>query len=150
MPTNTFGPNDNYNKLTSHFLPALIKKVHEIKIKKKNKISLWGNGLAKREVIYVDDLADACVFFMKKKTKHTLINIGTGKDYRIKEYAKIILKLILPKEKIKIVYDTSKPNGTPRKLLDISLAKRYGWKANTDLNSAIKKTYLSFLKYNRI
>ena len=87
---------------------------------------------------------------MKKKTKHTLINIGTGKDYRIKEYAKIILKLILPKEKIKIVYDTSKPNGTPRKLLDISLAKRYGWKANTDLNSAIKKTYLSFLKYNRI
>ncbi len=150
MPTNTFGPNDNYNKLTSHFLPALIKKAHEIKIKKKNKISLWGNGLAKREVIYVDDLADACVFFMKKKTKHTLINIGTGKDYRIKEYAKIILKLILPKEKIKIVYDTSKPNGTPRKLLDISLAKRYGWKANTDLNSAIKKTYLSFLKYNRI
>ena len=150
MPTNTFGPNDNYNKLTSHFLPALIKKVHEIKIKKKNKISLWGNGLAKREVIYVDDLAEACIFFMKKKTKHTLINIGTGKDYRIKEYAKIILKLILPKEKIKIVYDTSKPNGTPRKLLDISLAKRYGWKANTDLNSAIKKTYLSFLKYNRI
>ncbi len=150
MPTNTFGPNDNYNKLTSHFLPALIKKAHEIKIKKKNKISLWGNGLAKREVIYVDDLAEACIFFMKKKTKHTLINIGTGKDYKIKEYAKIILKLIVPKKNIKIVYDRSKPNGTPRKLLDISLAKKYGWTAKTDLTSAIKKTYLSFLKYNQI
>ena len=150
MPTNTFGPNDNYNKFTSHFLPALIRKAHQVKLNKQKNLVLWGDGSARREVIYVDDLADACVFFMKKKTKHTLINIGTGKDYRIKEYAKIILKLILPKEKIKIVYDTSKPNGTPRKLLDISLAKRYGWKANTDLNSAIKKTYLSFLKYNRI
>ncbi len=150
MPTNTFGPNDNYNKLTSHFIPALIKKAYEIKIKKKNKICLWGNGLAKREVIYVDDLADACIFFMNKKTKHTLINIGTGKDYRIKEYAKIILKLIVPEKNIKIVYDSSKPNGTPRKLLDISLAKKYGWKANTNLNLAIKKTYLSFVKYNKI
>mgnify|MGYP001419859353 CR=1 FL=1 len=150
MPTNTFGPNDNYNKLTSHFIPALIKKAYEIKIKKKNKICLWGNGLAKREVIYVDDLADACIFFMKKKTKHALINIGTGKDYRIKEYAKIILKLIVPKKNIRIVYDPSKPNGTPRKLLDISLAKKYGWKADTNLTLAIKKTYLSFVKYNKI
>ncbi len=148
MPTNTFGPNDNYNKLTSHFLPALIKKAHEIKINKKNKISLWGNGLAKREVIYVDDLAEACIFFMKKKTKHTLINVGTGKDYQIKEYAKIILKLIVPNKKINIIYDSSKPNGTPRKLLDISLARSYGWKAQTNLKDAIKKTYLSFLKYN--
>jgi GDP-L-fucose synthase len=148
MPTNTFGPNDNYDQLTSHFLPALIKKAHQIKINKKDKISLWGNGLAKREVIYVDDLANACVFFMKKKTKHTLINIGTGKDYRIKDYAKMILKLIVPNKKIKIIYDSSKPNGTPRKLLDNSLAKKYGWKANADLKNAIKKTYLSFLKDN--
>ena len=89
-------------------------------------------------------------FFHEKKTKHTLINIGTGKDYRIKEYAKIILKLIVPKKNIKIVYDSSKPNGTPRKLLDISLAKKYGWKADTNLTLAIKKTYLSFVKYDKI
>ena len=146
MPTNTFGPNDNYNKLTSHFLPALIKKVHEIKIKKKNKISLWGNGLAKREVIYVDDLADACVFFMKKKTKHTLINIGSGKDYSIKYYANLILKLIIPNKKILIKYDKSKPNGTPRKVLDISLAKQYGWYPSTNLKENIIKTYNSYLK----
>lgn len=150
MPTNTFGPNDNYNKMTSHFLPALIKKAHEIKINKKNKISLWGNGLAKREVIYVDDLAEACIFFMKKKTKHTLINIGTGKDFRINDYAKIVLKIIVPNKRIKIIYDSTKPNGTPRKLLDISLAKKYGWKAKTDLKDAIKKTYLAFLKDNSI
>ena len=86
MPTNTFGPNDNYHSLNSHFFPALIKKIHEIKIGKKNNITLWGDGSAKREVIYVDDLADACIFFMNKKTKHTLINIGTGKDYSILNY----------------------------------------------------------------
>lgn len=145
MPTNTFGPNDNYNKLTSHFLPALIRKAHLIRINKKNDLTLWGNGTARREVIYVDDLADACVFFMKKKTKHTLINIGSGKDYSIKEYAKIILKLVVPNKLIKIKYDRSKPNGTPRKLLDISLAKKYGWKSKYNLKDAIKKTYLSYL-----
>lgn len=145
MPTNTFGPNDNYNKLTSHFLPALIRKAHLIKINKKNDLTLWGNGTARREVIYVDDLADACVFFMKKKTKHTLINIGSGKDYSIKEYAKKILKLVVPNKAIRIKYDRSKPNGTPRKLLDTSLAKSYGWKPKHNLKDAIIKTYLSYL-----
>ena len=87
---------------------------------------------------------------MKKKTKHTLINIGTGKDFRINDYAKIVLKIIVPNKRIKIIYDSTKPNGTPRKLLDISLAKKYGWKAKTDLKDAIKKTYLSFLKDNSI
>ena len=80
MPTNTFGPNDNYDELNSHFFPALIKKLHNIKLKKKKELVLWGNGLTKREVIYVDDLADACIYFMNKKTKETLINIGSGKD----------------------------------------------------------------------
>ena len=83
MPTNTFGPNDNYDSLNSHFFPALIKKSHQLKIKNKNELILWGNGKAKREVIYVDDIADACVYFMKKKTKETILNIGTGKDYLI-------------------------------------------------------------------
>ena len=127
MPTNTFGPNDNYDELNSHFFPALIKKLHNIKLKKKNELVLWGNGQAKREVIYVDDLADACIYFMKKKTKETLINIGSGKDYKIKEYAKIFSKVITPNLSFKIKYDLSKPNGTPRKLLDVSLAKKYGW-----------------------
>jgi len=98
MPTNTFGPNDNYDDFNSHFLPSLIKKIHKLKIKNSNKLILWGNGKAKREVIHVDDIADACVYFMKKKTKHTLINIGTGKDYSIKYYAKLISKLILKKK----------------------------------------------------
>ena len=150
MPTNTFGPNDNYNALNSHFLPALIKKVHDLKLNNKKELTLWGNGLAKREVIYVDDLADACIFFMKKSFYGTILNIGTGKDFSIKQYAKIILNKIMPKSKIKIKYDLSKPNGTPRKVLDIKLANRYGWKPKTKLDEAITKTYLNFLENNKI
>ena len=146
MPTNTFGPNDNYNELNSHFFPALIKKLHNIKFKKKKELVLWGNGQAKREVIYVDDIADACIYFMKKKTKEILINIGSGKDYKIKEYAKIFSKVITPNLSFKIKYDLSKPNGTPRKLLDVSLAKKYGWTKKTELTKAIKYTYEDFVK----
>ena len=145
MPTNTFGPNDNYDVMNSHFLPALIKKCDQIRVKNKKELILWGNGKAKREVIYVDDIADACIFFMNKKTKDTIINIGTGKDFTIKEYAKKILNLILPNKKILIKYDYSKPNGTPRKVLDISLAKKYGWKPKITLDDAIFRTYQSYL-----
>ena len=150
MPTNTFGPNDNYDTLNSHFLPALIKKVHDLKLNNKKELILWGNGLAKREVIYVDDIADACIFFMKKKFFGTILNIGTGKDFSIKQYAKIILNKIIPKNKIKIRYDLSKPNGTPRKVLDIKLANKYGWKPKTKLDEAITKTYKNFLENNKI
>ena len=94
----------------------------------------------------MDDLANACVYFMKKKTKHTLINIGSGKDYSIRYYANLILKLIMPDKKIAIKYDKSKPNGTPRKVLDISLAKQYGWRSCTNLKENIIKTYNSYLK----
>ena len=146
MPTNTFGPNDNYHEMNSHFFPALIRKVHRVKMGKKNFLELWGNGLAKREVIYVDDLANACIFFMNKKIKQTTINIGTGKDYSIREYAKLILKLIIPNKRVKIKYDLSKPNGTPRKVLNISLAKKYGWRPVVNLRDAILKTYESYLK----
>ena len=145
MPTNTYGPNDNYHKLNSHFFPSLIRKAHEIKMKKKKQLTLWGNGNAKREMIYVDDLADACVYFMNKKTKETLINIGTGKDYSIKRYAKIILGVINPNQKIKIKFDKSKPNGTSQKKLDISLTKKYSWKPKTSLIEGIKTTYANFL-----
>ena len=150
MPTNTFGPNDNYDTLNSHFLPALIKKVHNLKLNNKKELILWGNGLAKREVIYVDDIADACIFFMKKNFFGTILNIGTGKDFSIKQYAKIILNQIIPKNKIKIRYDLSKPNGTPRKVLDIKLANKYGWKPKIKLDEAITKTYKNFLENNKI
>ena len=148
MPTNTFGPNDNYDALNSHFFPSLIKKIHEIKIKGKKELTIWGDGSPKREVVYVDDISDACIYFMKKRFKQTTLNIGTGKDRSIEQYAKIILNLILPNKKIKIKYDKSKPNGTPRKVMDVSLAKKYGWKSKTDLKDAIKMTYNDYLSKN--
>ena len=146
MPTNTFGPNDNYDLLNSHFFPSMIRKIHELKLKKIKNLILWGDGSPKRELIYVDDLADACVFFMNKKIKETLINIGTGKDFTIKEYANLLLKIINPGKKIKILFDRTKPNGTPRKVLNINLAKKYGWKAKTNIEEAIKITYRDYLR----
>ena len=150
MPTNTFGPNDNFDLLTSHFIPALIKKTHYLIKSNKKILKIWGNGLAKREVIYVDDIAKACIYFMNKKTKHTLINIGSGKDSSIKDFAKLFLNIIAPDKKIYIRYDKSKPNGTQRKVLDISLAKSYGWKPNHDLGIQILKTYHSYLEKKHI
>jgi len=146
MPTNTFGPNDDYHPFNSHFVPSLIRKIHEAKIKNKKYIVVWGNGKAKRELLYVDELAKACIYFMNKKTKDTIINIGSGRDSSIKEFANLFLKILIPKKKILIKYDLSKPNGTPRKVLDTSLAKKYGWKANYDLKSQILKTYQSYLE----
>ncbi len=145
MPTNTFGPNDNFDKMNSHFLPSLIRKFHLIKTKGKDTLYLWGNGKVKRELIYVDDLASACIHFMKKKTKHYMINIGSGRDHSINFYAKEIQKILIPRKKIKIKYDLSKPNGTPRKVLDVSLAKRYGWKSKINFKEAIKKTYDAYV-----
>ena len=149
MPTNTFGPNDDYDKLNSHFFPALIKKVDKLKDSKKNTLVLWGNGKVQREVIHVDDIANACVYFMNKKKKPTIINIGTGKDYSIKYYAKLIAKIILPNKKIIIKYDLSKPSGVKRKVMDISLAKKYGWKSTISLKKAILSTYQSYQTENK-
>ena len=146
MPTNTFGPNDDYHPFNSHFVPSLIRKIHEAKIKNKKHIVVWGNGKAKRELLYVDELAKACIYFMNKKTKDTIINIGSGRDSSIKEFANLFLKILIPKKKILIKYDLSKPNGTPRKVMDISLAKKYGWFAKKSLNESISNTYNSFLK----
>ena len=146
MPTNTFGPNDNYDDLNSHFFPALIKKIHKIKLNNKNILKIWGNGKAKREMIYVDDVADACVYFMKKRIKENVINIGTGRDRTIKNYAKILISEIFPNNKVRIIFDTSKPNGTPRKVLNVSLAKKYGWKSKHNLRKSILTTYKEFIK----
>ena len=145
MPTNTFGPNDNYDQFNSHFFPSLIKKIHDLKKNGKKQLILWGDGSPKREVIYVDDLADACVYFMNKKFKETIINIGTGKDYSIKEYALKIAKQIFPGGTIKLRYDKSKPNGTPRKVMNVSKSNAYGWFATTSLKKAIDLTYKDYL-----
>ena len=144
MPCNTYGPNDNYNLLTSHFYPALLSKIYDAKIKKKGEITLWGNGLAKRELIYVDDVADACIFFFNKKTKESLINVGSGVEKTITEYAKFIIKKL--KVNIKIKYDKSKLNGTPRKILNSSIAINYGWRTKINLNSGFDKLINSYIK----
>ena len=146
MPANTFGPNDNYNLLNSHFFPALIKKAHQCKIKNKKMIEVWGTGKPFRELIFVDDIADACIFFMNKKIKESLINIGSGKDMRIKDYAKFLIKKL--KLKVKIKFKKSKPDGVFRKVLDVSKAKKYGWKAKISLDRGFELTYKDFLKKN--
>ena len=148
MPTNTFGPNDNYDTYNSHFFPSLIKKIYFSKKKNKNSIVLWGDGSPKREVIYVDDIADACIYFMNKKTREIILNIGTGKDYSIKQYAHIISSRINPNVKLNIRFDKTKPNGTLRKVLDTSLAKKYGWKPKIDLKNAIDYTFKDFVHKN--
>lgn len=143
MPTNLYGPNDNYNLFDSHFFPALISKIHYAKVNNKKTINIWGNGKAKRELMYVDDLANACEFFLKKKTKHTLINIGSGIEKTVEEFAKFIMKKL--GVKLKINYDRNKPNGTPRKILNVKLAQNYKWKSNISLNEGFKLTYQDFL-----
>ena len=144
MPTNTYGPNDNYDTYNSHFFPALIKKAHECKIKNKKIFKVWGSGKPLRELIFVDDIADACIFFMNKNIKDTIINIGSGKDMRIKDYVNFLIKKL--EIKVKIKYDDKKPDGVFRKVLDISVAKKYGWKSKISLEKGFDITYKDFVK----
>ena len=144
MPTNTYGPNDNYDTYNSHFFPALIKKAHECKIKNKKIFKVWGSGKPLRELIFVDDIADACIFFMNKNIKDTIINIGSGKDMRIKDYVNFLIKKL--KIKVKIKYDDKKPDGVFRKVLDISVAKKYGWKSKISLEKGFDITYKDIVK----
>ena len=143
MPCNLYGPNDNYNLQNSHFLPALISKIHYAKKNKRKFITIWGNGKPKRELMYVDDLADACIYFLNKKTKETLINIGTGKEMSIVNYAKFIISSL--NANLKIKFDKTKPNGTPRKIVDNTIAKKYGWKPKIEFKKGLKMTYKDFL-----
>ena len=150
MPTNTFGPGDNYNLENSHFIPAILRKLYLANIKKKKIVNLWGTGRPKREIIYVDDLADAIIFFINKKTKHSLINIGTSREYSIKEIANKIVKIL--KLNIKIKFDNNiKFDGVQSKVLDTSIAKRYGWKPRSKFEKAIIETYNDLVKnYKKI
>ena len=144
MPPNLYGPNDNYDLINSHFFPALIRKIHFAKINNKKNLIIWGSGKAKRELMFVEDFADALVFFMNKKIKQPFLNIGTGKDYTINWYANFLMKKM--NIKLKIKYDKSKPDGMLKKCLDISLAKEYGWRPRGDINKAFELTYKDFLK----
>ena len=144
MPCNLYGPNDNYDLEQSHFLPALISKIYNAKIKKHKTLTIWGNGSPKRELLFVDDLADACIYFLNTKTKETLINIGSGEEMKIVDYAKKIIKEL--NISLKIKFDLSMPNGTPRKIVDTTIAQSYGWRAKTSFQEGLKITYDDFLK----
>jgi GDP-L-fucose synthase len=147
MPANLYGPNDNYDPKTSHFLPAIIRKAYLFDINKDPRFKVWGDGKTQREVLYVDDLAKACIFFMNKKTnkKHSVINIGSGRDYPINYYVNKICSMFNIK-KYKIVYDKTKPAGTFKKLLDTNVAKSYGWKPKISLTKGLEITIKSIKK----
>jgi len=147
MPPNMYGPKDNYDLNSSHFYPALLKKIYIAKIKKKKFLKIWGSGKARRELMFVDDFAEAIVFFMSKKIKEPFLNIGIGKDYIIDWYAKFLMKKL--NVQLKIYHDTSKPDGMPKKCLDIKLAKKYGWKPNNDFNKSFNITFKDFLIQNK-
>ena len=146
MPCNAYGINDSYDLETSHFFPALLKKIIEARRKKKNSIKIWGSGNALREIIYCDDIADACIFFLKKNTSESLINIGTGIEKSVTEYARFIMKHL--GVNLSIIHEKQKLEGTYRKLLDVSLAKKYGWTYKTPLEVGLSKTIIDYLKKN--
>ena len=144
MPTNLYGPNDNYNLKTSHMLPALVRKAHEAKIAGRDTLELWGTGTPKRELLYVDDLADACVHLMRNPPETKVLNVGTGHDATIAEIATVIMEVVGLEGRL--TFDTSKPDGTPQKLLDVSRLNACGWKAKTSLSDGIAFTYDSYLE----
>ena len=139
MPTNLYGPNDNYDPETSHVLPALLRKFHEAKVQSKPSVEIWGTGAPKREFLHVDDLAAACLYLMQSYSGNISVNIGTGEDISIKDLAILIKKITGYSGEI--TWDTSKPDGTPRKLLDVSLIHSLGWKHNIGLEEGIRRVY---------
>lgn len=143
MPTNLYGPNDNYHPEHSHVLPALIRRFHEAKVSGAKEVTCWGTGKPLREFLYVDDLADACVFLMNNYSGNETVNLGTGKELTIKELAELVADVIGYEGEIK--WDTTKPDGTPRKLLDVSKLENLGWRYKTELRDGIGLAYEDFL-----
>lgn len=143
MPTNLYGPGDNYDLQSSHVLPALIRKAHEAKQRADDRLPVWGSGRPRREFLHVDDLADACVFLMETGYAGSLLNIGTGTDVTIRELAEMVVRAVGLEARLE--FDASKPDGTPRKLLDVSRLQALGWKASIPLERGIALTYRSFL-----
>src|SRR5690554_2950374 len=145
MPTNLYGPNDNYDLQTSHVLPALIRKFHEARENNEPEVVMWGTGSPKREFLHVDDLAEACVFLMDNYNEKQFVNVGTGEDISIKDLA-LLIKEIVGFEG-KLTSDTSKPDGTPRKLMDVSRIHALGWKHKIDLRDGIQSVYKSYREH---
>ena len=143
MPSGLYGPNDNYHPEHSHVLPALIRRFHEAKLAGKESVTCWGDGSPLREFLYVDDLANLCVFLMNNYSGNETVNAGSGKELTIKELTELVAKVVGYTGKIE--WDTSKPNGTPRKLLDVSKAKKLGWTYKTELEDGIRLAYEDFL-----
>jgi len=143
MPTNLYGPNDNYDLNNSHVLPALLRKAHEAKETKQATVQVWGSGKPKREFLHVDDLADACVFLMEQGVKDGIYNVGTGCDITIRELAELIFGVVGYMGQIE--FDATKPDGTPRKLLDVSRINSLGWKASIELLDGIKNSYADYV-----
>jgi GDP-L-fucose synthase len=143
MPTNLYGPNDNYDLQTSHVLPALIRKAHEARLRGDEEYVVWGSGTPMREFLYVDDLADACVHMMEQGYDGPLVNIGTGEDVTIRELAETVMDVVGFRGRI--VFDASKPDGTPRKLLDVGRLHALGWKHKVALRDGIALAYRDFL-----
>lgn len=143
MPTNLYGPGDNYHLQNSHVLPALIRKFHEAKEAGRPEVVAWGTGTPKREFLHVDDLADACAFLLRMENPPDWINVGTGTDVTIKELTETVAAVT--KFPGRIVWDSSKPDGTPRKLMDVSRLSQLGWSARIGLREGVEKTYASFL-----
>ena len=143
MPTNLYGINDNFDLETSHVLPALIRKIHEAKIKNQSEVNMWGTGKPKREFLYVDDLAEACIHLMNNYSDEMHINVGTGEDVEIREHGDIIKRVVGYDGTI--TNDLSKPDGTPRKLLDVSLLHKTGWKHKVELQEGIRTVYKWYL-----
>ncbi len=143
MPTNLYGPNDNYHPTHSHVLPALIRRFHEAKIENKPYVTCWGTGKPLREFLYVDDLANACVFLMNTYSGNETVNLGTGVEITIKELTELVAKVIGYEGEIR--WDSTKPDGTPRKLLDVSKLESLGWHYKTDLEEGIRLSYHDFL-----
>lgn len=143
MPTNLYGPNDNYDLNNSHVLPALIRKFHEAKLTGADSVTLWGTGKPRREFLHADDLAAACVYLMQQYDEAGLINIGTGEDIEIGELAMLIKKIVGFEGEI--VHDLTKPDGTPRKLMDVSKLHNFGWKYSIGLEEGIRKVYAEFV-----
>lgn len=147
MPTNLYGPNDNYDLDSSHVLPALLRKAHEARERGDRRLVVWGTGTPRREFLHVDDLADACVFLMERDVDATLLNIGTGEDLTIAELARRVCLAVGFDGQLS--FDTSKPDGTPRKLLDVSKLAALGWRATTPLDEGIRAAYADFLSRDR-
>ena len=144
MPTNLYGSHDNFDLQTSHVLPAMIRKFHEAKLNENSPVTLWGSGTPMREFLHVDDMAEAVVFALENQLSSNLYNIGTGKDVTIKELAETIQRVT--GHQGQIIWDTSKPDGTPRKLMDVSKMKAMGWQYSTELEDGVKNTYRWFLE----